>query len=282
MIKLCAFADEASSELMGQITALKRNNISLLELRSINEKNVADFSFDDAKNYKTQLDNEGIKVWSIGSPLGKVDINIDFNKYLDICKKVFEIANIMGTKNIRAFSFFNAYNDKNRVFDYLNKMSDIAKEYDVFLCHENEKEVYGDTLKRVKEIMANVRDWKYIYDPANFVQCGEVADETLFQLFNKIYYFHIKDVISATDEMVPAGYGDGKIDKLVSMITDDKVLSIEPHLFTFDAYKNIDNTEMKTKFKFRNNDEAFDAAVRGIKNILQKCNYNEEKYGFTT
>ena len=35
MIKLCAFADEAESSLDGQIAALKRNDISYLELRSI-------------------------------------------------------------------------------------------------------------------------------------------------------------------------------------------------------------------------------------------------------
>ena len=32
-MRLCAFADEASVDLNGQIDALKRNNISLLEIR---------------------------------------------------------------------------------------------------------------------------------------------------------------------------------------------------------------------------------------------------------
>ena len=31
-------------------------------------------------------------------------------------------------------------------------MVEIAKEYDVKLCHENEKLIYGDTLERVNEI----------------------------------------------------------------------------------------------------------------------------------
>ena len=35
MIRLCAFSDEAGSSLEEQIAALKRNNISLMELRSI-------------------------------------------------------------------------------------------------------------------------------------------------------------------------------------------------------------------------------------------------------
>ena len=51
MIKLCAFADEAESSLVGQIAALKRNNIPYLELRSIAGKNVRDFSLDEAREY---------------------------------------------------------------------------------------------------------------------------------------------------------------------------------------------------------------------------------------
>ena len=47
MIRLCAFADEAGDSITEQISALKRNSISLIELRSINAKNVLDFSLDD-------------------------------------------------------------------------------------------------------------------------------------------------------------------------------------------------------------------------------------------
>ena len=60
MIKLCAFADEAESSLAGQIAALKRNDISYLELRSIAGKNVKDFSLEEAKEKakKAKSDNK--------------------------------------------------------------------------------------------------------------------------------------------------------------------------------------------------------------------------------
>ena len=41
-MKLCAFADEASVDLQGQIEALKRNNISLLEIRGVDGENIKD------------------------------------------------------------------------------------------------------------------------------------------------------------------------------------------------------------------------------------------------
>ena len=77
-MKLCAFADEASSALSGQIAALKRNGISSLEIRGVNGKNIKDLSRDEVKEVKNILDGEGISVWSIGSPIGKISLADDF------------------------------------------------------------------------------------------------------------------------------------------------------------------------------------------------------------
>ena len=48
-VKLCAFSDEASSALDGQIAALKRNNIPYMEMRTVNGKNVTTLTVDEAK-----------------------------------------------------------------------------------------------------------------------------------------------------------------------------------------------------------------------------------------
>ena len=280
MIKLSAFSDEAGSSLKEQISALKRNGISLMELRSIAGKNVAEFTEEEAKAYQKELEENGISVWSIGSPLGKVDIDVDFSEYCEKVRHVCKLANIFKTQRIRMFSFFNAYEKEEKVFAYLQEMVKIGKEYGVYMCHENEKDVFGDTAERVLKIMQNVDGLKYVYDPANYLQCGQSADETLATFHAKTDYFHIKEVIASTGELVPAGYGDGKIKELVAKIDSEKVLTLEPHLMEFDAYKSIDNTEMKHKFTFANEQEAFDAAVVALKNILKELNYKEEKGEF--
>ena len=51
MIKLCAFSDEASDSLEGQIAALLRNNIKFIELRSVGGMNVKDFTNEQAETY---------------------------------------------------------------------------------------------------------------------------------------------------------------------------------------------------------------------------------------
>ena len=144
-----------------------------------------------------------------------------------------------------------------------------SQSFGVQLYHENEKGIYGDTAERVLDIMDNVNGLKYVYDPANFLQVGEKASLTLDLLHEKTDYFHIKDAITSTGELVPAGYGDGQIQKLIEMIKDDKVLTVEPHLAVFDAYASIDNTQLKTRFVYRNSDEAFDAAVSALKDLIK-------------
>ena len=98
---------------------------------------------------------------------------------------------------------------------------------------------------------------------------------------DKTDYFHIKDVISSSGQLVPAGEGDGMIGELLSRIKDDKTLTLEPHLAVFDAYKTIDSTEMKHKYIYKDSNEAFDAAVNALKDILYKLGYKEEGEGFT-
>ncbi len=272
-IRLCAFSDEAASDILGQINALKQNGIYLTELRSAFGKNVSTFTKEENKEYYKMFSDNGIGVYSIGSPLGKVDIDTDFDKYLDVVKRVCETANDFKADRIRVFSFFNAYEKKNQVFDYLSKMVEVAKEYNVTLCHENEKEIFGDVAERVCMIMENVKGLKFVYDPANYVQVNEPAQKTLDLCHASSDYFHIKDVIHSTGEVVPAGYGDGDVNSLVARIEKDTVLTIEPHLAIFDAYANIDNTEMKHKFHFDSNLSAFSAASDAIKAILLNNGY---------
>lgn len=272
MIRLCAFSDEAAKDLAGQADALQRHAISLTELRSVDGKNVRDLTLREGRQIGEYLSGRGIAVWSVGSPLGKVDLAAADEKYLDVVSHVCELARELGTDKVRAFSFFHAYGERNRVLDVCNAMAERAAALGVTLYHENEKEIYGDTAARVRELMAGLSGWKFVYDPANFIQVGERAEDTL-PLAAKCDYFHIKDVVAATGELVPAGYGDGDIAGLIGYAKADTVLTVEPHLALFEGYAGIDHSEMKHKFVYHSRGEAFDAAVGAIKGVLEQCGY---------
>ena len=280
MIRLSAFSDEAGNSLGEQIAALHRNDIRLTELRSIDKKNVKDFTENEAKEIHATLKSEGIGLSAVGSPIGKVKLSVDFDAYLDDVRHVCTLANIFETDKIRMFSFFDAYGDPDRVVEYLSRMVDVAKGYGVQLCHENEKKIFGDTAERVLYLMERVEGLQFVYDPANFLQVDEPADKTLPLLSGRCAYFHIKDVVSATEELVPAGYGDGQIPLLVRGINRDTVLTLEPHLKVFGSYAAIDGEAMKHRFRFESNGEAFDAAVKAMKEILTREGYTETNGGF--
>ena len=64
---------------------------------------------------------------------------------------------------------------------------------------------------------------------------------------------------------------------MVNNHTDKVVyLTLEPHLFLFDAYKLIDNHELKGKYTFKNNSESFDFAANALKNLLVENGYKKE------
>lgn len=280
MIRLSAFSDEAGKDLSVQIEALKRNGLTLTELRSVGGKNVKDLTLDEAREISAELTKNGIALSALGSPMGKVDVTVDFDAYLGDVRHMCELAQILGTDRIRMFSFYNAYESRETVIAYLRRMVEVAKEYGVTLCHENEKKIYGDTVERVLDLYENVEGMSFVYDPANFLQCDEMPEKTLPALHGLSLYFHIKDVIHESGTLVPAGYGDGDIARLVNMIDRDTILTLEPHLKVFSGYNEIDGEEMKHRFHFATSGEAFDAAVAAMKKILTENGYKEENGGF--
>ena len=111
-IKIYAFADEADYKIDGQIQAMKRNGLDGLEIRGVDGQNISDISTEKAKEVKLKLDNAGLITWSIGSPIGKININDDFSAHKEIFKHTLEIANILGSKNMRIFSFYMPENEE--------------------------------------------------------------------------------------------------------------------------------------------------------------------------
>ncbi len=283
MIKLSAFSDEAGKSLPTQINSLLKNNIYLTELRSVDGKNVKNFTLEEGKQVHKALKENGISLSALGSPMGKVDISVDFDEYMREVHHLCRLANVLETERIRMFSFYGAYGDREAVIERLVKMVNVAKSYGITLCHENEKGIYGDTTERILDLLNSVSGLKFVYDPANFLQVGEMPHKTIPALLDKSLYFHVKDVVHQTGELVPAGVGDGNIERILQIIVSknvNTVLTLEPHLKIFEGYNEIDGEEMKHRFNFVSGEEAFDAAVLYLKRLLIKCGCREVKGGF--
>lgn len=284
---LSAFADEAGSTLKEQIDALKRNEISYIEPRNINGKPILTLSDEELLEVKEELDKNGIKVNSLGSPIGKYPIKSPFEDHLKDFMRAIEICKILGTDKMRMFSFYVEQSEiaeyRDEVIYRLTKMMEIAKEHGILLCHENESDIYGQNPKEMRDIMTNVPGIYGIFDPANYRMNGQDVIDGINATLINLAYLHIKDAIYESQLIVPAGDGEGRIGEIIDIVNDatDKpvYLTLEPHLFLFDAYKGIDKHEFKVKYTFNNNSESFDFAANALKNLLIENGYRKDDYG---
>jgi sugar phosphate isomerase/epimerase len=281
---LSAFADEAGTTLNEQIAALKRNGIDYIEPRNINGKPILTLTDEELKEVKSELDKNGIRVNSLGSPIGKYPITEPFDKHLIDFYRALEVCKALGTDKMRMFSFFTKQPElskhRNEVLYRLTEMCKIAKEHGITLCHENESEIYGQNPEEMLDLMTNVDGLKGIFDPANYRMNGCDVIAGIKATIPKLAYLHIKDAIFNSQLIVPAGDGEGKIPEVLDMVneaTDEVVyLTLEPHLFLFDAYKGIDKHELKVKYTFTNNTESFDFAANALKNLLAENGYKKD------
>lgn len=276
-MKLCAFADEASASMEGQIEALCRNGISYLEIRGVNGKSIKDVTVTEAREIKKQLDDSGISVWSMGSPIGKIAFDGDFETHFDDFKRILETADVFGATHVRMFSFFtekgmDAQRCRALVWERMTRLLSAAPSHMV-LCHENEKDIFGENAENCLWLHREFPRLRAVFDPANFVQCGvdtKMAWETLREY---VEYLHIKDADDG-GTVVPSGMGIGNVADIVSdfLARGGEVMTLEPHLFAFTGLSALENGKIKSLgiSPYRDHDEAFDAAVSALKTILRK------------
>ena len=276
-----AFADEAGNSLDEQIKALVDNGIHYIEPRNIDGKCIIDFSDEELLEIKRRLNENGIQVGSVGSPIGKYAITDDFDAYLPKVKRTIEVAKLLGTKYIRMFSFFVKQDElaihRDEVIRRLREMVKLAEAEGVVLCHENESKIYGQMPQEVKDLLTSVPGLGGIFDAANYRMNNADVDEGLKATFIRPAYMHVKDAIFESQTIVPAGEGEGKISEAIKAFDaaiDGKVmLTLEPHLHVFAAYKDIDHHELRGKYSFKNNREPFDFAANALKNIMIENGY---------
>ncbi|MBQ8944240.1 MAG: sugar phosphate isomerase/epimerase [Clostridia bacterium] len=269
-IRLCAFADEGGTTIEEQIEALRANNINLVEVRSIDGKNISKITEDEAADYAEKFRAAGIEVWSLGSPLAKAHIYTPVEKEKAEAMHLCRLAAVFGTDKIRGFSYYTLFpfNKEKRVVEKLKPLLEILEYNGVDFCHENDTLLYGGRAKYLKKLLADLPSLKTIYDPANFIISGESPDETLAAFAGKAFYFHIKDAVGK--KVVPAGYGDAKIDKLIKGLERDTVFSIEPHLMFFKGGAGFEKYDFKTKRG------RFDCAADSIKKLLTENGFAEK------
>ena len=266
MFRISCFADEIAPDLNEQAAVMRRNDIRYVELRSVWNKNVLDLDDDELDRVKRVFSEHGIQVSSIGSPIGKVPVSDDFAGHLERFRRAVVVAERMASRFIRVFSFYIPAGEHDRyeqtVVDRLDQMLTIAREHDVVLLHENEKDIFGESSANCQKLMQALypAGLRAVFDPSNFVVAGEqVYTDSFAKLKPYVVYLHIKDSLRG-GPIVPAGQGDGEIPAILGDLRDrdDLFVSLEPHLAQAGVFRGFSGPAL------------FEKALAALRKILDE------------
>jgi len=281
MIRLSAFADEISADLNEQIAAIRSENIHFIDLRGVWGTNVLDLTDQQVSEIKQRLDAQGIGVSTIASPIGKTPIDTPFEEHLQRFQRAIELAQFFYTPFIRIFSFYSPISEgkgiggkesvdpaiwRNEVLRRLRELTRLARNANLVLLHENEKDIYGDTIARCIDLLQNINDphFQAIFDPANFIQCGQTPYPDAYQAMRPwLRYMHVKDAL-ADGTVVAAGGGMARwLETLQQLHADsyDGFFSLEPHLALAGQFQGFSGPEL------------FHKASQSLQQLLQSIDW---------
>lgn len=277
---LSAFADEAGQSLEQQIEALKEEKIGLIELRGVDGRSCADLSLEEADEIRQKLSSNGIGISALGSPYGKFPVQESFEDHFDQFCHGLELCRHLGCRRMRMFSFYvpngtDSAQWSNVVFDRLERMLDAADQAGVKLVHENEKGIFGFNTENCVSMLSRFEGrMGFVFDPANFVQCGVDTMRAYETLHGYITYMHIKNAMKEDGAVVRAGHGDGHVAEILKRLDGDRedeiVLTIEPHLTVFGGLSRLQEEQVKHHEVYGSQREAFHAACEAARGILMQ------------
>jgi len=255
MIRLSAFADEISADLDEQIAVLQRENLHHLDLRGVWNTDVLDLADQQVGAIKPALDASGIRVAAIGSPIGKVPVDVPLEEEIARLDRAIALAKIFDTPLIRIFSYYPPASHpdaqpagyRDAMLANFRALIARAGEAGVTLLHENDSGLYGDTIARTVDVLQAIPDphLAALLDPANYLLSGETPYPDGYEAVqSRLGYIHVKD---ARDGVVVAvGKGDGRFPELLRRMQADGydgVFSLEPHLKSagqFQGFSGLD------------------------------------------
>jgi len=279
LIRLSAFADEISADLNEQVEVLRSEHIDFIDLRGVWNTNVLDLTDQQVTEIKRALDASGIGVSAIASPIGKIPIDASFEEHLQRFHRAIELARFFHTPYIRIFSFYPPVSEdkahgeqessdpsiwRNEVLRRLGEMTSLVRDTNIILLHENEKDIYGDTVARCIDLLQTINDphFQSIFDPANFIQCGQTTyPDALEALRPWVRYIHVKDAL-ADGTVVAAGEGKAQwVTVLKRLYADDYdgFFSLEPHLALSGQFQGFSGPEL-----FRKASQSFKLLLQSI------------------
>jgi L-ribulose-5-phosphate 3-epimerase len=216
-LRIAAITDEYSPDLAAALEPMAETGMTGAEFRVLWGKNIMDLSEDELKRAKQMATDKGMEVISIASPILKCvlpnapDVDSRFQHDIFASKHTFDdqprlaehafnIAELMGAKIIRVFSYWRTVEpDKcfNAIVDALGTLAEKAAKRDLIIGLENEHACNIATAAESARLLAAVQhpNLKLVWDPANALCSGEnpFPDGYKKLPIDRIVHVHAKD-----------------------------------------------------------------------------------------
>ena len=285
--RFSAFADEIDPSLDKQLEALQKLGIPLLELRGVDGKSFVELTDEEVLAVRAKLETAHVGLSALGSPIGKIRTDGDFAKHLALLERVMDIGEMLNCRRIRMFSFYpgeglthDSPAFEEAVFARMEQLLNAAERRGFLLCHENEKDIYGDSPEAEKRLLDHFGGrLKAVLDPGNFAFCLLDARPSYDLLKDYVCYLHLKDA-DETGAIVVPGTGKACIEEILSDIAQDParagtelVLTVEPHLMDFVGLASLaaSGATLAHTRTFASGYEAFEAAFEALKPMAERA-----------
>ncbi|RUT35703.1 sugar phosphate isomerase/epimerase [Paenibacillus zeisoli] len=242
-IKLSGLSDEAGPEIAEQIEAHKELGWSEIEIRTVKGQALGDW--DDAlfSQVRSEIQAASLQVTSVASRIANWErpITGDFGQDLEELRKIADRMHDLGAKYVRIMSYPNDGLDeaewRTRVIDRIHRLTELAREADIVLLHENCSGWAGTDPERALQLVEEVNSphLRLLFDTGNGIAYRYETFDYLTRVWPYVEHVHIKDGILQEGKEVYTfpGEGHSKVKEcLIWLLEHDYkgILSIEPHL----------------------------------------------------
>ena len=194
-IPIAAITDEFSPSLEEAIPVMKEIGMTAAELRVVNGKNILDLTDEEVESAKEALDEAGLPVVSIASPVLKCvlpngpDVDGRFQHDVFASRHTFEdqprlieraivLAKIFGARIVRVFSYWRTVNPEacqEAIAAALERLAVLGARENVSIGLENEHACNIGTAGEAARILELVPhpNLKLVWDPGNAMAAGE-------------------------------------------------------------------------------------------------------------
>jgi sugar phosphate isomerase/epimerase len=266
---LTGFADEAASDIDGQIGATKEIGWENIESRMVSGANIHDIPDDVFDTVCGKLEDAGVKINCFGSAIGNWSKHIDqpFDSSLAEARRAIPRMQRLGTKLIRIMSFVvlpdrgpDDQMEEER-FRRLRELQKLFSDAGITQVHENCMNYGGMSWKHTLKLVENVPGLKLVYDTGNPIFTDDASKpeprpkQSAWEFYSHVKehvaYIHIKDgtwdAANQKSIFTYPGEGEGDVRRIVTDLLEsgyDGGISIEPHLavvFHDDSVKSEDD-----------------------------------------